>query len=273
MGGSIELTYRYNKIGIRTLLDGLISFMGQDADTELALDMEGSENGIHDSVGAVDLSHFQVVDMLEANSNHSFERKQAEARKLWYSCLFAASFSIPIAIISMVFTNIPGTKHYFHGTMIFWNITVEEFITFILATPVQFISGAKFYKESYYSLKNGTLGMGILIAMGTTAAYTYSIFVVLYNAIYIPKERLMQAFETSALLITFVLLGKYLEFKAKARTSNAITKLAKLVPDNTSLIGVMEDETPEQQSLIFVKEPSERLISVSLVQKNDVLLI
>ena len=64
--------------------------------------------------------------------------------------------------------------------------------------------------------------MSFLIEMGTSAAYFYLVFVVVYNAVWNVEDRLMQAFETSALLITFVILGKYLEAKAKAHTSKAI---------------------------------------------------
>ena len=62
-------------------------------------------------------------------------------------------------------------------------MTWEDFLAFLLTTLAQFYSGKRFYVESYYSIKSRHLGMGFLIAAGTTAAYLYSIFVVLYNAV------------------------------------------------------------------------------------------
>merc|ERR1719504_57111 len=100
--------------------------------------------------------------------------------------------------------------------------------------------------------------MSFLIAMGTTAAYGYSVAVVLHNSARWREEhggaaghdadadaaatgghgdRLMQAFESSSLLIAFVLLGKYLEARAKSRTSKAVSALAEMAPDVASLVG------------------------------------
>jgi len=95
-------------------------------------------------------------------------------------------------------------------------------ISLILATPVQFIIGATFYRGFWASLKLGTFNMDSLIAIGTSVAYFYS----LANLIIFKAPDLY--FETAALLITFVLLGKWLEKMAKAKTSQAIQKLMQL---------------------------------------------
>ena len=170
---------------------------------------------------------------------------------------------MPVFLITMVFKFIPGVNHVFKD-IAFLNITYEEVFTWILATPVQFISGARFYRDAYYSIKTRHLGMGFLIAMGTSAAYFYSIFVVIFNALTSPEERLHQFFETSSLLITFVILGKYLEAKAKAHTSKAIANLAQLTPDEAVLCGTVT-ELGEQ---VFF---AERAIPLSLLQIGDIL--
>ena len=126
-------------------------------------------------------------------------------------------------------------------------------MAWVLATPVQFYSGSRFYREAYYSVKSRHLGMGFLIASGTTAAYFYSVFVVIYNATRDAAaggggRRLMQAFETSALLIMFVLLGKYLECKVKVSTGTALSKLSQLTPETATLIGTiaMTQDKPDE---------------------------
>ena len=99
---------------------------------------------------------------------------------------------------------------------------------------MQFWFGARFYKGSYKALKNKTANMDLLIAIGTSAAYFYgavmniiciSGFNEMSSSHYIEST---QSFETSALLISVVLLGKYIESRTKHRTTNAITKLARL---------------------------------------------
>ena len=101
----------------------------------------------------------------------------------------------------------------------------------ILATPVQFLFGARFYKGAWRSLKAGSLGMDMLIALGTSAAYFFSIF----NGFF--AERLGVAssglyFEASAIIITLVLFGSFLEKKAKGKTSQALKKLMHLQAKN-----------------------------------------
>ena len=94
----------------------------------------------------------------------------------------------------------------------------------VLATPVQFYSGARFYRGAWKSLRGGGANMDVLVALGTTIAYVFSaavaIFVLPYHAY----------FEAGAAVITLVLLGKLLEARAKARTSEALAALAKLQP-------------------------------------------
>lgn len=96
-----------------------------------------------------------------------------------------------------------------------------------LATPVQFIIGATFYKGAYRSLRSKSANMDVLVALGTSAAYFYSLFEGL-RTIGNPGYEPHLYFETSAVLITLILFGKYLEVKAKGQTSQAISALLKL---------------------------------------------
>ncbi|OEF99223.1 copper-translocating P-type ATPase [Vulcanibacillus modesticaldus] len=100
-------------------------------------------------------------------------------------------------------------------------IIMNGWFQFLLATPVQFYIGYQFYHGSYSALKNGSANMDVLVALGTSAAYFYSV----YSSI-IGSDQLY--YEVSAILITLVLFGKYLEAVAKGRTSEAIKKLMSL---------------------------------------------
>ncbi|MFY9283351.1 MAG: copper-translocating P-type ATPase [Miniphocaeibacter sp.] len=97
----------------------------------------------------------------------------------------------------------------------------EGWFQFILATPVQFFIGGRFYKAAYNSLRGGGANMDVLITMGTSAAYFYSVYHVI-----IGSSELY--FESSAVIITLILLGKYFEKRAKTRTTDAINKLLEL---------------------------------------------
>lgn len=98
---------------------------------------------------------------------------------------------------------------------------------FVLATIAQFGPGLMFYKSAWSAVKNGALTMDVLVVMGTTVAYGYSI----YNWLFVPELGSSGIyFETSAWLITFILLGKLLEEVAKGRTSEALQKLIALQP-------------------------------------------
>src|SRR5699024_6851117 len=102
---------------------------------------------------------------------------------------------------------------------------MHPWVQLVLATPVQFYVGAQFYKGAYTSLKNKSANMDVLVVLGTTAAYIYSIYLMVewystgkpgYPDLY---------FEAAAMIITLIYLGKLFETRAKGKTSQAIQKL------------------------------------------------
>lgn len=133
---------------------------------------------------------------------------------------------------------IKGERHKFLASLIlsapmfyfmFFKFQYSGIISFILATPVQFIIGAGFYRGMWSALKMRTFNMDSLIAIGTSVAYFYSAINFFMK---IPELY----FETAAFLITFVILGKFLEAKAKGRTSEAIQKLMGLAAKTARVI-------------------------------------
>lgn len=125
----------------------------------------------------------------------------------------------------------------------------KEYIVWALATPVQFYIGATFYKRAWHALKNKTSNMDTLIALGTSAAYFYSVFAIFYGG--------EQYFEASAVLITLVVLGKYLETLAKGKTSEAISKLMQLGAKTATVI----------------RNKKEIQVPLEEVQVNDLILV
>src|SRR5690606_34993985 len=111
------------------------------------------------------------------------------------------------------------------------------FIFFLLATPVQFIVGRQYIVGAYKAARNRTANMDTLIAMGSMAAYLYSV-VVLLGMIFGLSGAIGDHvyFETSAVILTLITLGKLLEARAKGRTSEAIKKLMGLAPKTATLL-------------------------------------
>ncbi|MDP2907642.1 MAG: heavy metal translocating P-type ATPase, partial [Nanoarchaeota archaeon] len=140
--------------------------------------------------------------------------REKEIKSLRLKLITGILLSAPALIISMFIMDLP----------------YRIFILWFLATPVQFYIGAQFYKGAWGALKNKTSGMDTLIAMGTSAAYFYSVYVVLFD----PMGH--QYFEAAAVLITLVVLGKYLEAIAKGKTSEAIKRLMGLSPKTATVI-------------------------------------
>lgn len=102
-------------------------------------------------------------------------------------------------------------------------------LQFVLATIIQLSGGRSFYKASYYAVRQGTTNMDVLIVLGTTAAYLFSVFVWMTGR----SEPLY--FESSALIITLVLFGRWLESKSKGKASEAINQLASVQPQEATL--------------------------------------
>ncbi|KAL4856926.1 putative copper-transporting ATPase 5 [Chlorella vulgaris] len=148
--------------------------------------------------------------------------------------LLALAFSAPLFIMSMILMYIPGPKQLIELDV--GGFELGQIIAFALATPVQFIVGWTFHKGAFKALRRGRANMDVLVSVGTFAAYIYSIISIVVSRVEAEFESHGLFFETSALLITFICLGKYLEAAAKGRTSSAISALLKLAPATAILL-------------------------------------
>ncbi|CAN6276553.1 unnamed protein product [Urochloa humidicola] len=193
----------------------------------------------------------------EGREHHRY----GEIKRYKQSFLWSLIFTIPVFLTSMVFMYIPGLKDGLEKKVVNM-VSIGELLRWILSTPVQFIIGRKFYSGAYKAMCHGSPNMDVLIALGTNTAYFYSVYSVLRAAI---SENYMSTdfFETSSMLISFILLGKYLEILAKGKTSEAIAKLMDLAPETATLL--IHDH---EGSVVGEKEIDSRLI-----QKNDVIKV
>ena len=152
----------------------------------------------------------------------SLDELQKQAYKtLQRKTLGAIALSVPLVGIAMFFMHIP----------------YADYIMWALATPVVFIFGRQFFIGAWKQARHGAANMDTLVALSTGVAYLFSLFNTLFPAYWL--QRGLQAhvyFEASAVVITFILLGKLLEEKAKGNTSSAIKNLAGLQPNSVTII-------------------------------------
>ena len=142
-----------------------------------------------------------------------------------------------------------------------------------LATPVQFIIGFRFYRNSYYALRAKSPNMDVLVAMGTSAAYFYSVYNSFFQEL---KPGMMMKdlyFEAAAVIITLILLGKYLETVAKGKTSEAIKKLMGLQAKTARVVrdGVETDIPVEEVEVgeIIIVRPGEKIPADGVITEGS----
>lgn len=227
----ISLSYSSNQIGPRDLIETIESLNGPNS--------------------------FKVSIFPE----EGVSKKGNEVKNYFRSFLWSLVFTIPVFLTAMVFMHIPAIKSILE-TKVVNMLNIGQLLRWILSTPVQFIIGWRFYDGCYKSLRRGSANMDVLIALGTNAAYFYSVYSVI-RASFSMNFQATDFFETSSMLISFILLGKYLEVLAKGKTSEAIAKLMQLAPETAMLLQYDEDK-----NIISEKEIDSRLI-----QKNDVIKV
>jgi P-type Cu+ transporter len=154
--------------------------------------------------------------------------REAEIRHQYHRLIVGALFTIPLFAISMG-RDFDLIGQWAHGAWVNW-------LLLALATPVQFYVGWDYYTGAYKSLRNGSANMDVLVALGTSVAYFYSIAVVIALSLGSHLIGHHVYFETAAVIITLIVLGKLLEARAKGRTSEAIKKLMGLQPKTARVV-------------------------------------
>ncbi|RDI95424.1 Cu(2+)-exporting ATPase [Meiothermus sp. QL-1] len=149
------------------------------------------------------------------------EAREREVASLRQAFTFAYYFSLPLFLLAMLPMLWMPAHMFLHSLAPegVWN-----WVMLALATPVQFGPGLRFYRHGFAALRAGSPDMNSLVMLGTSAAYFYSLAVVLFPQVFPPQARHVY-FEAAAVVITLVLLGKYLEAIAKGRASEAMKKL------------------------------------------------
>ncbi|KAI0918008.1 hypothetical protein AcW1_006994 [Taiwanofungus camphoratus] len=148
---------------------------------------------------------------------------------------WSLGFALPVFFISMIAPHIPVISRIVDLRLV-PGLYFGDLLVLFITTPAQFWIGERFYRNAYKSLKHGSATMDVLVMLGTSAAYFYSFGAIIF-AIFQgdPEYRPFVFFDTSTMLIMFVSLGRYLENRAKGRTSAALTDLMALAPSMATI--------------------------------------
>lgn len=236
-----------------------------------SVDFDPAVTGVDELISAVKGAGYDAVVRVEAvpgagsGSDAAREAQVKAYRHEKRMFAFALALSLPLLVVAMVPpfmesvpTALAGWLDSVFGTDL-EPMMVHKWLMFALATPVQFIAGWRFYKGAWGALKQRTGNMDTLIAIGTSAAYFYSLAATIVPSL----EDEPVFYETAALLITFVMLGKLLEARAKGRTGDAIKKLMGLAAKTARVVrGGEETDIPVEQVVagdVVVVRPGEKV--------------
>ncbi len=218
--------------------------------------IEGAGYGVLDTEGD--------VDRLESERR----AREEEQRRLRRRLLVAGIATLPILVLSMLPMVVPVFGDWLLSVLSQESLFV---LLFVPASVVQFGPGLRFYKTGWASMRAGSPDMNALVMLGTSAAYGYSVVATFLPGI-LPEGTVHVYYEASAMIVTLILLGKYLESVAKGRTSEAIKQLMQLqVKHALVVVDGRRIEVPVEQvktgDLLAVR-PGERIPVDGVVRKG-----
>ncbi|MEO1690240.1 MAG: heavy metal translocating P-type ATPase [Cyanobacteria bacterium J06631_6] len=206
---------------------------------------------IQQAIEAAGYSSFQPQRMVEAGNDAAQQARQAESRDLKLKIIVGSVISLILIFGSlpmMTGLNMPFIPAWLHN----------PWLQLVLTTPIQFWCGYRFYLNGWKALKRRSATMDTLIVLGTSAAYLYSLFATLFPSFFIARGLAAEVYyETAAVVITMILLGRWFESRARGKTSEAIRQL----------IGL------QAKSARVIRQGKEIDLPIAKVEIGDVILV
>ncbi|MCJ1272988.1 hypothetical protein MMC21_000777 [Puttea exsequens] len=275
------------------LLPGVSSVVVSISTSRVNVSHNPSMTGVRAMVEAIENLGYNAL-LADSEDNNAQLESLAKTREIqeWRRAfLYSLSFAIPVFLISMILPM--STKRFDFGSCLLWipGLYLGDVICAMLTIPVQFGIGKRFYISSYKSLKHGSPTMDVLVTLGTSAAFFFSVAAMVVSIFFPPHSRPKTVFDTSTMLITFITLGRWLENRAKGQTSKALSRLMSLAPSMATIYtdpiaagkaaeewdansrGVMS----EKKSVMPDDQPSnaseEKVIPTELIEVGDVVIL
>ncbi len=192
------------------VISATVNLAAETADVTFA----PTQTGIKRLIAVVQDTGYTAEAAGEQPQDEQEQAQSAEVRRQGRLFVLGVVVSVPLFILSAWF-EFPG----------------RLYVLFAMATLVQIMLGWQYYRNSYRALKHGSANMDVLIAMGSSAAYLYSVYVT-----FLAQNQLHVYYDTAAVILTLITLGRLLEARAKGRTSAAIRKLMQLAPTEASVM-------------------------------------
>ncbi|KAI0451956.1 heavy metal translocatin [Xylaria acuta] len=199
--------------------------------SRLTVSHQPSLTGLRTIVETVESLGFNalVADNDDNNAQLESLAKTREIQEWRRAFQVSLAFAIPVFFIGMIFPMLIPVLD-FGGLELLPGLFLGDIICLVLTIPVQFGIGKRFYTSAYKSLKHGSPTMDVLVVLGTSAAFFFSVFAMVVSFLFPPHSRPSTIFDTSTMLITFITLGRFLENRAKGQTSTALSRLMSLAP-------------------------------------------
>lgn len=206
------------------------------SNSQLVVTFDTSVIGIRSVFDVVEAAGYNALlaDSDDTNAQLESLSKTKEIQEWRRAFTISVSFAFPVFLLNMILPMyMPGLD--FGAWELFPGLYFGDLICLLLTVPVQFGIGRRFYVTSYRSLKHRSPTMDVLIMLGTSAAFFYSCFTMVIAILSDHHRRPSTVFDTSTMLITFITLGRWLEYRAKGQTSAALSRLMSLAPSMTTI--------------------------------------
>ncbi|KAI0169842.1 heavy metal translocatin [Hypoxylon sp. FL1284] len=175
-----------------------------------------------------------VADNDDNNAQLESLAKTREIQEWRRAFKVSLSFAIPVFFIGMIFPMVIPILD-FGGFELLPGLFLGDIICLVLTIPIQFGIGKRFYVSAFKSIKHKSPTMDVLVVLGTSAAFFFSVFAMIVSFLFPPHNRPKTIFDTSTMLITFITLGRFLENRAKGQTSKALSRLMSLAPSMATI--------------------------------------
>ncbi|KAK2788021.1 hypothetical protein FQN53_004218 [Emmonsiellopsis sp. PD_33] len=215
---------------------GVISATVKISNSRASVTYAPSQIGIRGLVDVIEKAGYNAL-LAESDDNNAQLESLAKTKEIqeWRKAFwFSFSFALPVMLISMVFPMFVPFLDIGRFELI-PGLFTGDILCLLMTIPVQFGIGMRFYVSSFKSLRHGSPTMDVLVMLGTSAAFFFSILAILVSIFFKPHSRPNTVFETSTMLITFITLGRWLENRAKGQTSRALSRLMSLAPSMATI--------------------------------------
>lgn len=219
------------------LLPGVTSAVVNLPNPRASITHNPTLTGLRALVEAIENLGYNAL-IAETDDNNAQLESLAKTREIqeWRRAFwFSLSFAIPVFLTSMIIPMFIPSLDY--GSFHLWlpGLYLGDVICLALTIPVQFGIGKRFYSSAFKSLKHGSPTMDVLVVMGTSAAFFFSVAAMIVSILIPPHTRPSTVFDTSTMLITFITLGRFLENRAKGQTSKSLSRLMSLAPSMATI--------------------------------------